>query len=241
MHESGTPWSHSGAGSSGSRANSIAIRDPCDGCSLWAAVGTRWPSSKPWSQGRVSCGCSRPNWSHAVNVSPGSRPNMASLHASRHSWCHLPIFGWAHQRWSHDLVGLAQCWTCGRCPPLGRLRCNRLPGNGDHLVFARTHNRYAVLTHQTPDTTMADIQADPFQFFSHAWPAIATLTAPWCGPAWPNQTAACGWPVDYGMHVNHVNWPSMTLQRRAVSKAPACSSMNLNLMAFGPRRTALLF
>ena len=34
-------------GSSGSRANNIAIHDPCDGCSPWAADGTRWQSSKP--------------------------------------------------------------------------------------------------------------------------------------------------------------------------------------------------
>ena len=43
-------------------------------------------------------------------------------------------------------------------------------------LFARFHNRYAVLTHQTSDTTVTDIQADLFQFFGHAWPAITAQT-----------------------------------------------------------------
>ena len=41
------------------------------------------------------------------------------------------------------------------------------------LMFARSDNRYTVLTHQTPDTTVADIQANVFQLLSHSWPAIA--------------------------------------------------------------------
>mgnify|MGYP003652564230 CR=1 FL=1 len=43
------------------------------------------------------------------------------------------------------------------------------------LMFPRSHYRYAVLTHQTPNTSMADVQTDLFQFLSHARATVATL------------------------------------------------------------------
>lgn len=43
------------------------------------------------------------------------------------------------------------------------------------LVFARSDHAYAVLAHQAADATMADTQADFFQFSSHSW--AATLGA----------------------------------------------------------------
>jgi hypothetical protein len=43
-----------------SRANNIASRDPCDECSPLAALGKRWPFSKPGSPGPASSGYDRP-------------------------------------------------------------------------------------------------------------------------------------------------------------------------------------
>ena len=121
-------------------------------------------------------------------------------------------------------------------------------------MFARSYNRYAVLTHQTSDTTVTDIQADLFQFFGHAWPAITAQTE--TGLLLPSRDIAAQCPAGQWMwasvtksdrclrlarRLRNARKPReltfITLQRRAVSKVPACSSMNLNLMAFGPRRT----
>ena len=41
--------------------------------------------------------------------------------------------------------------------------------NGCRLVFARSNNRYTVLTHQSVHAAKADIQADVFQIFRHPW------------------------------------------------------------------------
>jgi len=57
------------------------------------------------------------------------------------------------------------CSTCKACVR---------GGNGRHLVFPRSHHRYAVLTHQTANTSMADVQTDLFQFLSHARATVAT-------------------------------------------------------------------
>ena len=44
------------------------------------------------------------------------------------------------------------------------------------LMFARSHHRYAVLTHQTTYATMTNIKADLFKLLSHARPAITAQT-----------------------------------------------------------------
>ncbi len=41
------------------------------------------------------------------------------------------------------------------------------------LMFARSDNRYTILTHQPAHAAMADAQANDFQLFSHPWAAIA--------------------------------------------------------------------
>ena len=44
---------------------------------------------------------------------------------------------------------------------------------GCHLLFAGPDHGYSALTHQTTNTTMANIQTDLLQLFSHPWPTVA--------------------------------------------------------------------
>ena len=60
--------------------------------------------------------------------------------------------------------------------PLGRLLCNRLPGNGRYLVFARSNYRDTVLAHQTAHATVPDVQADLLQLLCHSWTSVAAQT-----------------------------------------------------------------
>ena len=98
-----------------------------------------------------------------------------------------------------------------------------------HLMFAGSYNGYAVLTHQAAHTAVPDVQANLFQLFRHARSAIAAqaetrLFFDMC------QRHQIG-PLPAGRlrkARNPRELTSMTSQRRAVSKAPAFSSMNLN-------------
>ena len=42
-----------------------------------------------------------------------------------------------------------------------------------NLVFACPHNGYIILAHQTANAAMPNVQTSIFQFFGHAWPAVA--------------------------------------------------------------------
>ena len=44
------------------------------------------------------------------------------------------------------------------------------------LVFARSHDRYAALTHQTAYAAMPNVQANFLQLLRHPWPAVAAQT-----------------------------------------------------------------
>jgi hypothetical protein len=49
---------------------------------------------------------------------------------------------------------------------------------GCGLVLPRSHGLYPVLTHQPPDTPVADLKTQFLQFFGHAWSAITGEAEP---------------------------------------------------------------
>ena len=109
--------------------------------------------------------------------------------------------------------------------PSRQIALQSLAGDGRYLVFASSDNGYAVLAHQPANASVPNIQADLFQLFCHPRPALAAQ-------------AETGLFID--MCKCHQIGPQPATGGTA-AEGPECSSINLNLMAFGPRRTALLF
>ena len=126
------------------------------------------------------------------------------------------------------------------------------------LVFACCNHRYAILAHQPAHPMMTEIKANLFQFLSCAWPAnLGTLmrkTLP-CNSYQPRLRRDCSLKcasvtrsdrcLRLAGRLRNAQKPrwltSKTSHSRLVEKLALCSSIDLNLRAFGPRRTALLF
>src|SRR5680860_320217 len=86
------------------------------------------------------------------------------------------------------------------------------------LVFARSHNGYAVLAHQTAHTAVPNIQTNLFQLFCHSWATVAAETETelffdvrQCHHI--RSLPAAGWPTAERTQAAHANIHSLTQAR----------------------------
>jgi len=178
---SSTSRPHAAARASDSRVSSISTRDGCDECSLWAVAWVWWPSSMLGLPGPASCDCSPPIQWRAGHAGRGWRQGTAILCASKVScWCAIGSSTLANADVTRPF------WVWQLCVEVLVQQIGRdvegVIALGGHLVFLCSFDADNILTHQTTDATMANVQTELFQFLCNSRPTLAAQAETWLFP-----------------------------------------------------------